>query len=184
METLPLEKVIEIGVQVGLRTAVETMRKEKEERRKSRYDRRLRNTRLLLRNYRELVAHCSEAVFRIKKCGGNAIDILDQIDDEELDDDLYIESIKCSTERIALIIAHIDNMISIYRYMCEKSDKPEDFRKYRVIMGLYIDEDGRTIQELANDLICDPRTISRDRDGAVVTLSALIFGIDGLKMDA
>jgi hypothetical protein len=62
VENMPLEKIIEIGTQVGVKTALETLKKERDEKRKSRYDRRLRNTRLLLREYRKLMIHREESV--------------------------------------------------------------------------------------------------------------------------
>ncbi|WP_313563778.1 hypothetical protein [Ruminiclostridium cellobioparum] len=37
-----IDKIIQIGVQAGVREALDRIQKEKEERRKSRYDRRLR----------------------------------------------------------------------------------------------------------------------------------------------
>ncbi len=183
METIPLEKVIEIGVQAGVREALDRISREKEERRKGRYDRRLRNTKLLLKNYRNFQVHCSDSISSLGRYRTNAIDILDELDYGDQDSEFYIESIKASNERTAIIIAHIENMIRIFRYICERSCKPEEVRRYKVIAGLYVDEEEKSAAQLAGELICDPRTVYRDRDEAVKVLSALIFGIDGLKME-
>ncbi len=53
-------------------------------------------------------------------------------------------------------------MLKIFRYMCEKSNRPEELRKYKVIYGLYTDEEEKTAYQLSEELICDPRTIYRD----------------------
>lgn len=180
MEKISIEKIIEIGVQIGVKTALERIKKEKDEKRKSRYDRRLRNTKLLLRNYRNLIIHCTDAVNCIKKISTNAIDILDEF--EDLDENLYIESISRSTERTAIIIAHINKMLQIYKGMCEASKKPEDIRKYQVIKRIYLDDEGILAEDLAEELKINQRTVYKDIDDAVRTLSALIFGIDGLNI--
>jgi hypothetical protein len=111
VENMPLEKIIEIGTQVGVKTALETLKKERDEKRKSRYDRRLRNTRLLLREYRKLMIHREESV----KSNKRAIDSLDELEDECFTSSLYIESISQSKERTAIIISHIDKMLEIFK---------------------------------------------------------------------
>jgi hypothetical protein len=177
---MDLEKIVDLGTQIGVRTALEFMKKEKEEKRKSRYDRRLRNTKLLLRKYRMLVLHSEESVNSGKVNKENAIDILDQI--EEMDENLFIESISRSRERTEIIIAHIKKMVYIFKVICEKSPRQEEKRKYRVIDELYLQEEEKSINDLAAELFCDVRTIYRDVNDAVDTLSALIFGIDGLNI--
>lgn len=66
-ETMSLEKVIEIGIQVGVKAALERGMREKEERQKDRDDRRMCNTALLLENYWSFQAHCKNAVYTKKK---------------------------------------------------------------------------------------------------------------------
>jgi hypothetical protein len=180
---ISLEKIIEIGVQAGVREALDRLAKDKEERRKGRYDRRLRNTKLILKNYQHLVIHCSDSVGSVDKLRENAVDILDEMDLFEMEDELYIESIRRSNERTAIIIAHIEKMLHIFKCVCERSSRPEEIRKYQVIYWLYISSEERTINQLSIELMCDPRTIYRDRDDAIKTISALIFGIDGLKLE-
>lgn len=175
-EKMSLEKIIEIATQVGLRTALETIHREKRENLKQRYDRRLRNTKLLLQHYREFVTHADNYI-----CAkSNIHEVLDEIEDEN-NEELYIESISKSAQRTAIILAHIRKMLCIYYAMCQNSLKDEDIRRYNVIKHLYI-EDEKTVDQLAYDLHIDRSTVYRDRDEAVKTLSCMIFGIDGIKI--
>lgn len=176
-----IDEVIKMGTEIGVREGMEYIQREREARKKSRYDRRLHNTKLLLREYRKLYIHCRDAVCSSKMKAG-AIDILDELDNYEYDDSLYIESIKTSKERTAIIIDHVKKMMSIYKYMCSKSKRPEEARRYNIIKKMYIDTPEATVEELSAEYNIDSRSVYRDVDKAVETLSSLFFGIDGLKV--
>jgi hypothetical protein len=180
-KTYSMDEVIKLGTEIGIQTGMEYIRKEKEKRRLSRHDRRLRNTKLLLREYRKLYIHCRDSIEK-GKTTINAVDILDELDVFEYSDDLYIESIKKSKERTAVIIEHIKKMMSIYRYMSNKSKKPEELRRYNIICKMYTSSVEATVEELSAEFHIDNRTVYKDVDKAVETLAALIFGIDGLKV--
>ena len=178
-ETLSIEKVIEIGTQVGIRTAMETIEKIKNEKCQSRYDRRLRNTQLLLKNYRNFHVHCKDAVY--KKHSANAVDILDELDGYEWDSNLFVESIKKSTERTSIILDHIDRMLEIFRYITEKSGKLEEIAKYKVISAMYIDDEEKTVEEISEEMHVAVKSVYRYKNIGIEYLSSLIFGIDSLK---
>ncbi|EPR07664.1 hypothetical protein L323_19800 [Ruminiclostridium papyrosolvens C7] len=174
-----IDKIIQIGVQAGVREALDRISKEKEEKRKSRFDRRLRNTDLLLKNYNKFVAHCNTALYTSKQLKqANAIDILDEVEDDE--DEVYVRSIMRTRERTFLIVNHIKRILGYYKYITKS--EPEKERKYRVLVGLYIDK--KTYSQMAEELYCSTKTIERDRKEAIEELSVLIFGVDGLKLDA
>lgn len=176
---ISIDKIIQIGVQAGVREALDRINKEKEEKRKSRFDRRLRNTDLLLKNYNKFVAHCNTALYTSKQLKqANAIDILDEVEDDE--DEVYVRSIMRTRERTYLIVNHIKRILGYYKYITKS--EPEKERKYRVIVGLYIDK--KTYNQMAEELYCSTKTIERDRKEAIEELSVLIFGVDGLKLDA
>jgi hypothetical protein len=175
---ISLEKIIEIGVQAGVREALDRLGREKEERRKGRYDRRLRNTDLLLKNYKTFIAHCKTAVYTSKQLvGNNAVDILDEIEDS--DDEVYIQSIMRTKERTAIIVKHIKRVLEYYRYISKKDSELE--RRCNVVFGIYIDR--KTYRQLAEELYCSTKTIERDRKESIEELSVLIFGVDGLKLE-
>jgi hypothetical protein len=182
LSTRVLELAIQRGVEIGTKAAMDYLTEEKKAQRKGRYDRRLRNTRLLLKNYRSFKTHVQGAVFNAKQAKENAVDILDGLDDFSFDDSLYIESIKKSQQRTLIIMRHIEEMLRYYRIDCEQSGKAEDLRRYRVIMSTYIGDEKKSAEEIAADENIERRTIYKDINIAIKTLSALIFGIDSIKV--
>lgn len=170
-----------LAIKIGVKAAIEYIADEKKKARTSRYDRRLHNTRLLLKNYRSLKEHAQGAVFDGKRA--NAIDILDDLNSTFLDDGAYVDGIKKSQQRTAVVIKHIDEMLHFYRISCEQSDKPEDMRRYRVIRAMYIDEPRVSAAKIAEKEKIEHRTIYKDINAAIKPLSALIFGIDGLNIE-
>lgn len=173
-----------VAAQEAAKVAIEMWEAEKQKQIEKRADRRLRNTRLLLDNYRSFAAHIRYAVYDVCESEDSAIYILDLMDSYDGMDSVVIESIKRTTARTAVIVAHIDEMLRVYKIMCESSKKPEDIRRYRIINSLYI-EDGvdtqMSIQDLAEQEHVDQRTVYRDRDTAQERLAALFFGIDGMR---
>lgn len=158
---------------------VKAVREYDEKQSKSRYDRRLRNTKLLLENYNLLKKHCENAIYdkqQVIECEDNAIDILDSLD--KCESDTYIESIKTSTIRTKIILAHIGEMLDMYEVYCQRLKRKGDDRRHRVLKAAYLDE--KEPEEIALIEGVDERTIFRDMKDAREKLSALIFGIDGL----
>lgn len=178
-----LEDIIKMAAEAGAKTALETLDKEKRKEQQSRHDRRIRNTKLLLRNYRMFRAHVENAVFEASQLDENAIDILDLMWDPANNSEAYVESIKNSVTRTAIIMRHVTDMLSLYETYCYRAGKPEDQRRYRVIEAMYISEDCPTVREIADSEGIDTRTVYKDIDTAVEKLSALVFGIDGLKRE-
>jgi hypothetical protein len=161
-----------------IKLAVEAVREYDEKNRKSRHDRRLRNTRLLLKNYLLLREHCEKAVYEKQNPleDDNAIDVLDTI--EAYDHETYIKAIKSSVTRTKIILAHIDEMMKIYKILCDTSPRPEDKRRYRILCATFFhDEEMNVICKNEN---VDKSTFYRDIREGVEKLSALFFGIDGL----
>ncbi|MCL2357006.1 MAG: hypothetical protein FWC70_07600 [Defluviitaleaceae bacterium] len=162
--------------------AIDKYKKTEEESVKARYDKRLANTKLLLKNYRALTDHGESAV-----CSSDHDDedygLVDMLEflSGSASDGLKIESIRRSAERTRIIIDHIDTMIDLYKNYCDRSSRPEDSRRYRVVYWLYLDPEPKTADELAEEEHTDRRTIFRDVNAAAERLTALIFGIDGLS---
>ncbi len=178
------EEIVRIAAEAGAKVALETYFSKKRENIRKRHDRRLRNTKLLLRNYGMLVAHVSSAVYKPAPDEEDAVDIfeiLEEMDDYYDDENLYVESIKRSRTRTAVIMQHIDEMLRLYEIFCNKSPKPEDRRRYNVLHALYIAEEPMLARDIAEKENIDVRTVYKDIDAAVEKVSALIFGIDGLR---
>ena len=182
-----LDIAIEKGVAAGVKAATDRMEEERKKARKGRYDRRLHNTRLLFKNYRVLKHHALDAVHTGAQANehisANAVDILEDLDAGMVDDRLYIESIKRSQQRTRIIIEHIDEMVRYWRIDCEQSGKGEALRRYRIVYDTYIGDDPVTAEELAQREHIEKRTVYKDIKAAMRPLSALIFGIDGIKQE-
>jgi hypothetical protein len=98
---------------------------------------------------------------------------------DHFNSDIYIESIKKSITRTYIILAHIDQMLKLYKIYYETSGKAEDERRYRILQAVYLD--GEKITEICEIEGIDESTYYRDIREACGKLSALIFGIDGIS---
>ena len=177
-----MEIAVQRGTEAGIKAAMDYLAEEKKQLKKGRYDRRLRNTRLLLKNYRSFRNYAKNAVYKASQLKENAVDILDGLDEYSFDDSLYIESIKKSQQRTLIILKHIDEMLRYYRIDCEQSGKDEELRRYRIIVAYYINEQRKSAEQIAEDEHIERRTLYKDINMALKPLSALIFGIDSMKL--
>jgi len=176
------DTVVEIAAREAARVAIEMWEKERHKETARRADRRLRNTKLLLTNYRSFSAHVRHAVSDINDIEeDSAIYILDMMDTYIDMNNVVIESIKRTASRTAVIVAHIDQMLDIYKKMCESSKRTEDIRRYFVIHSLYVNSNQMSILEIAEHENVDQRTVYRDLEIALDRLAALFFGIDGVR---
>lgn len=76
---------------------------------------------------------------------------------------------------------HVNRMLGIYKVVCENSVDEGEQRHYRVIEALYLRDRPLSPTAVAEREKIDKRTVYKDVDAACATLSALIFGIDGIK---
>lgn len=182
LSTRVLELAVQRGVEAGTKAAMDYINEEKKAQTKGRYDRRLRNTRMLLKNYRAFKKYAQGAVFNAKQVTENAVDILDGLDSFSFNDELYVESIKKSQQRTIIILRHIDEMLNFYRIACEQSGKEEEMRYYRIIMATYINEERKSAEEIAEQENIERRTVYKNINTAIKPISALIFGVDSIKL--
>lgn len=76
---------------------------------------------------------------------------------------------------------HVNRMLDIYKVVCGNSLDEAEQRHYRVIEALYLRDRPLSPAAVAEMESIDKRTVYKDVDAACATLSALIFGIDGIK---
>ncbi|NYV67262.1 hypothetical protein HYI36_18485 [Bacillus sp. Gen3] len=169
------EKTIDMIAKTAVSTALEFLETEKKKQEKAKHDRRLRNIKLLLRNYRSFKSHCEGVQIELKQLD----DFLGI--DEFGNNELAIESIKRSKERTLAMVKFIDKMMTVYKIMCEQSDKEEDKRIYQSVYYLYISDIKLSAKDISERHFTDPRTVYKDVEKACKTLSSLIFGVDSLK---
>lgn len=177
------EEIIKLAAAEGARVAEKRFAKLQKDAAEKAQDRRLHNTKLLIRNYRIFKAHAESAISTAEECEDSVFDILAMMSDKEYRKaETTVKAIQSSAARTAIIINHITAMVETYEIWCQKSGKPENERRCRVLKALYIDDDPPTPDELADREGIDKRTVYKDVDAASEILAALIFGIDSIRM--
>lgn len=177
-----LQELSEKAAAVGAREALKTFEKERKKEFSKRSDRRLRNTKLLLRNYHMLKEHAENSVFGRTQMEESALDILESMM-TMYDNEVIIDSIKRSATRTAVIVSHIETMLGFYAVYCEKSMKSKiEMRRYEVLWDMYMAEEPLSVKEIAEKQHISQDTIYSDLKIATEYLSALIFGVDGLRV--
>ncbi|MDO5433335.1 hypothetical protein [Eubacterium sp.] len=179
---LDIKELMKMAAAEGARVAISTIEKEQQKARQGRKDKRLRNTKLLLKNYRLFKEHCAEAVFQDEQIEDEGIlDIINMMEEHNYSDKVFVESIGKSVARTRLIMTHIETMMQIYKTVCEQSDKEEDLRNYWIIWHTYIGEERLSREEIAEKFNVDRSTMYRGINAGAEILSALFFGVDGIK---
>jgi hypothetical protein len=112
----------------------------------------------------------------------SALDILESMMNL-YDNEVIIESIKRSATRTAIIVSHIETMFGLYDAYCEKSPNQDiDRRRYEVVWDKYMAEPVLTVKEIAAKHNMSKENVYSDLRVAEERLTALIFGVDGLKV--
>lgn len=177
-----LKEICERAATIGAKEALKTFEQERKKEYSGRADRRLRNTKLLLRNYHMLKEHAENSVFGRTQMKESALDILESMM-SMYDNEVIIESIKRSATRTAVIISHIDTMFRLYAAYCENAPNREvEMRRYEVIWDMYMTENVLTVKEIAEKQKMSKDNVYADLRVATERLTALIFGVDGLKV--
>lgn len=176
-EVWDLEKVFQIGTQVGTHTAMEILQREHQKQKQEKQDRRLYNTELLLRNYRKLLIHKNDTIYSYQR----AKQVFQEIDESVQEENTYCDSLTKSAEKAAVIVAHIGVMLDGFRYLAEKDIlRPELLSGYKILKSMYIEEP-RSIDELLDQLLISQATFYRHRKVGIEFLTTLIFGADSIR---
>ncbi len=175
------KEVIELAVAEGVKAADKRFEALKKKFVSESKDKRLHNTKLLIRNYRMFKAHAEKSVYSAAECEDSVFDILAMMSDNDFSKaETTVKSIKNSAARTAIMVNHITAMVETYEIWCQKSGKPENERRCRVLKALYVDDNPPTPDEIAEKENIDKRTVYRDINAATEMLSALIFGVESL----
>lgn len=174
--------VCQEAARIGANAAMEKLEKERRKEGKKWVDKRLHNTKLLLKNYRLLKMSVGNAIYAKRQMSESAADILCNVMNMR-DDEVIIDSIKQSTARTAVIVAHIDKMLGLYKIYCQTSNKEQERRRYEIIYDYYISEEKVSIGQISRKRGLVRQTVYNDINAAEKALSALLFGIDGLNIE-
>lgn len=181
-KTMSQREIVQLAAQAGAKAALTKFEETKRQFEASQHDRRLRNVRLLLQNFQELDAHSQSGIYDASQVEAEDFySIIDAFANSGLSSELYIESIKKSVGRTRIIIEHVRLMLEFYRLYCERSARVEEKRRYRVVKRMFLDEEKMTAQDVAELECVDVSTVYKDVNAACEKLTALIFGVDGIK---
>jgi hypothetical protein len=89
-----------------------------------------------------------------------------------------IESIQRNVIATNMIMEHVTAMLEVYEEFCRASKKPEARRRFRVIWDLFLANDVKTAQEIADREHISVSMVYTDVDNACDELSSLFFGLD------
>lgn len=177
-----LKNIYESAAAIGAKEALKMFEQERKKEQGKRADRRLRNTKLLLRNYHMLKEHAENSVFGRTQMEESAIDILDSMM-SVYDNEVIIESIKRSATRTAIIVSHIDTMFGLYEAYCNNApNRDVEMRRYEVVWDMYMADIVLSAKEIADKQNMSKDNVYADLRVATERLSALMFGVDGLKV--
>lgn len=176
-----LEQLQKVAAEIGANAAMERLEQEKQTMYHKAIDRRLRNTKLLLRNYRMLRENADNSVYGRSQMEESAADILCSMMNL-YNDEVIVDAIKRSATRTAIIVSHIETMLDLYQSYCEKSGNDLDMRRYEVVQDMYIAKHPMTAKEIAKKWNMSKENVYSDLKIAIERLSALIFGVDGLRL--
>lgn len=177
-----LREVYETAAKIGAEKALDTFNKERAEERKHRRKRKLRNTELLLRNYHMLKENAENSVFGRSQMEESAADILEEMM-SLYNDEVIVESIKNSATRTAIIMSHVDTMISLYHTYCERAENSDiEMRRYDVLWDRYLVDEPLNVESISKKHHMTKQNVYADLKIATERLTALIFGVDGLSV--
>lgn len=171
------------GADVGAKAAVKAVERERKAYRKKQYDWKYQNTKLLLRNYRRLNAYYENAIFSIEdaeEADESFEDIMRNMG-RPADEEIFVESIQKNYLATRIIMTHVNKMLDCYEIMCERSNRQDDKRHWRVLEGLYLSENYTTAEQIAKQEHIDKRTVYKDIDVCAADLTALFFGAGGIE---
>lgn len=176
------DSICQKAAEAGAKAALKKVDEERKISRKRIHNRRFHNTEVLLRNYNMFKLSVENSVFTIRQMQreASANEILNLMMDSDKDE-LTIKAIKESKARTAVIVEHIDTMLSLYKTYCEQSTDEIDIRRYEILMDRFVRDPNLSVTEIMTKFCVSKETVYRDLKVAKERVSALIFGVEGLS---
>ncbi len=177
-----IKQATEVAARQAAEQAAIVIENEHREYRSKRFRKQYANTRLLLQHYRSLNSHYANAVWESQNdVADEFLDIMELMSGHGYNETIVVETIKKSSEKTRIIMQHVNKMLDIYHKQCENSKYTEDIRHWRVIKELYLLPEKVSVDDIAERENINRRTVYKDVDAAVESLTMLLFGIDGVE---
>ena len=173
------KKMVELISEVASKAAVTAYREEHERHKVRVRDKRYNNTKLLFKSYRALVDYNENTIYDIAQMASTD-------GDPELLSALGLmgesRKVECIRDRVVFTRVAMENIaiaFETYKLWCERSDKPEVQRRWRVLCKMYLDRD----KEMSPQDVADSEHISLsqvyvDIDNAAKDMEKRFFGLD------
>lgn len=173
-----LDQLVEQAAVAG----IDAFRNEEKKARNKIVNRNLHNTRKLLESYRTLKNDLQHSDYETEdaqrelrfKC------IEDLMEPGEASMDEVMAKEIARLQENAWRKRQIERAIELLKEDCSRPGEPEAMRKYRVIMGLYIQDEKMDYAELAEKENVVERTIYRDASDACKMLAPYLFSVDAI----
>lgn len=180
MSNKPLtqNEIVKIAAEAGAQAGIDRYEAEMMRQRRKRVDTRLRNTKHLMRHYREIAINAEDAIASLKDIQQEDFDFFRSL--MEGDARIDVQAIVIAKARSAIMLAQVNTAIATYGTIAMNSPDPTEIRRYNVLVDLYIGEEQKSAQDIADREGIDVRTVYRDSDAACEKLSALLFGVQAV----
>lgn len=168
--------------EIATAAAIEALKLQKKEELEQIKKNRFHNTERLLKNYLSLIEH-----FELSQDKASEED-LEAFNFEDMDtDDIIIRSIRRSRMRTLVMVLHIEACLG--RLRTKMVDKGQ-LEKYVVIEKMYLDPVKNLMplterkMVIAAEIHCGETSVWKWRNEMISELSVLLFGVDGLRLEA
>ena len=108
-------------------------------------------------------------------------EIMRLMQNRTITEEVFVDSIKRNYVYTRIIMTHVNKMLEVYHIMCDRSQRADDARHWRVLESLYIADDYTTADRIAQEEHIDRRTVYKDIDVCISDLTALMFGVSGIE---
>ena len=124
------------------------------------FDTRYKDVKLLMRNYRKLKTY------------------YDRVEPETLE----VNAICSMRRKTGLMMSHVDKMLIAYQALCQAQKKfnPDEARRWEVLYLRYMADERMNLDDIADKLHINKRTLYRDTDRAMEDMAVLLFGIEAI----
>ncbi len=171
-------ETVELITRIASEYAVKKYNEEKAAALEQLKDKRYRNTKLLVRKYRQLRDYQANAIYTTSQLLSDQTDEILTALGIDPEDKYEVGRIRDNVVVTKVIMDHVETMIEVYHQRCEKSKKPEDRRRWRVLNSMYFSDDAKNAQEVADIENVSVSMVYQDIDNACEELTPLFFGLD------
>lgn len=171
-------EVIETVATISAEKALKNDRIQREKVEREMRDARRYNMKKLIVNYRQLKKYAETAVYSSMQ--KEVAELINEIWDPYNRSEQIIVSIKTSATRTRIIMAHVDTALEQYRLYCESSSNPLSHDRFYALSARYIDEEEKSVNQIARKLHVDRRTVQRYIKRALSEVTGFMFGVDGV----